>query len=85
MNIMNNMEYIVVDTFNTIFNIVTDEDGNTLIFRSLKEAEECIDELQCGYIVPLYNTMKLLQRIRTEPAISPTINNDLKRILNENN
>jgi len=50
------MEYIQIDNFNGNINIITKDDGSgeTLIFDTLKEAENTLEEnCQNGIIIPL--------------------------------
>lgn len=58
------MEYIVVDTSNSIYNISINEDGETLIFDNLKEAQEEADNCQEGIVIPLTNIIGLLTKCK---------------------
>lgn len=59
------MEYIQLDNFNGNLNIISKDDGSgePLIFDSLKEAEESLEEnCQDGMIIPLYTDIIQLLR-----------------------
>jgi hypothetical protein len=62
------MNYIQIDDFNGSINIICKDDGSgePLVFESLKEAEETLEEnCQDGIIVPLANSIDLLRRINS--------------------
>lgn len=59
------MNYILIDNFNDTINIVCKDDGSgePLIFNSLKEAEDQLNEVcQNGFIVPLADTIFVLKQ-----------------------
>lgn len=50
------MQYILLDNFNGSINVVCKDDGSgeSLVFDTLKEAEDCLEEYcQDGQIIPL--------------------------------
>lgn len=60
------MNYIQIDNFYESINIVCKDDGSgePLIFESLEEAENTLNEnCQDGIIVPLINCIDLIKRI----------------------
>ena len=59
------MQYVVIETWTNLScpYVTTDEDGNTLVFDNLKEAQEEADTCQEGIVVPLDNIIDLLKRV----------------------
>lgn len=58
------MEYIVIDNFNDVLNILSKDDGSgePIIFGNAKEAQEyCDSEAQNGIVVPLINFMSIMR------------------------
>lgn len=62
------MSYLQIDNFNGSINIICKDDGSgePLIFESLKEAENSLQEnCQAWIIVPLADCIDLLKRINS--------------------
>lgn len=47
------MRYIIISDFNDTINICTNEEGETLIFETLEEAQVEANDCQNGIVVPL--------------------------------
>jgi hypothetical protein len=47
------MQYVVIENFNGVISLVTDEEGETFVTEDLSEAKKVADECQQGIVVPL--------------------------------
>jgi hypothetical protein len=82
------MQYIQIDNFNSSINIITKDDGSgeVLIFDSLKEAEDTLEEnCQDGQVVPL--GMNIIETIKDlifsmDQALNPEQYESSKKLLN---
>ena len=47
------MQYVVIENFNGVISLVTNEEGETFVTEDLSEAKRVASECQDGIVVPL--------------------------------
>lgn len=58
------MRYIVIDMFGGNYNIVTNQEGETVVFTDLASAQEERDDCQEGIVVPLIDIISIVKSFR---------------------